>query len=337
VESTKNARFAVHGHAVELSCEITPLELELRRVFGEFATSDFPEGFTSVTGVIRPYIQDEVMRHLSPKARPIFRGRGPIEVYQRGPYFWALDERWGLTHIDLHAGSFQSWVIPSPQLDAVRCAESAAIWPLAQILRLKGLYLIPGISIARDNWAALVLSTTRVDAELSALAASGWRIIGQRWTALREEEGKVSLLHMPGRVERSIAPRLRNMFTDARPGWVDLMTQYPLSRQHHAFCNALIITSPGRRESALLRPIPGADAVHALRRAWPILELDNPRQRGQMAIRLALGCHCSQLQLSRRGADTVELLEKLRQIAISNRFYSPSSLADSLPSSLSAA
>jgi len=308
----KNSRFVVHGLGVELSCDIAPLELELSRQLGEFSTPDFPENFSSITGSIRPYIQDEVLRHVSPKARPIFRGHGPLEIYQRGPYFWAVGERWGLTHVDLHVGKWQSWVVSNPQLDLVRCAEMSALWPMAQILRFKGIHLIPAISVARDGWGVLILSTTRMDAELSALASNGWKIIGQRWTALREEDGKVSLLHMPGRVERSVAPRLRIALCDTRPGWVDLNTVYPNSHQHHAFCNAVVIASPGRRDRANLRPIAQSDAVHALRRAWPTLELDTPKQRGQMAIRLAQRAHCSELQLSRRGADAVELLEKIR-------------------------
>src|SRR5687767_15245632 len=35
------------------------------------------------------------------------------------------------------------------------------------------------------------------------------RLVGQRWTAVREEDGKIDLLHLPGRVQRVVTPRLR--------------------------------------------------------------------------------------------------------------------------------
>src|SRR5205807_190267 len=104
------------------------------------------------------------------------------------------DERWGMARVDLDAGVWQSWILPRPQLDALRCAEMSILWPLAQITRLKGLHLIPAASVTKDGWGALILTPARIEPELSALTGAGWRIIGQRWTALREEDGKVSLL-----------------------------------------------------------------------------------------------------------------------------------------------
>src|SRR5947207_268908 len=185
-----------------------------------------------------------------------------MESYQRGPRFWAIDQRWGMAHIDLHSGSWQSWILNSPQLDPVRCAERAGLWPLAQILRFKGLCLVPAVSIAKDGFGMLIIAPTRIDTELTALAQAGWKLIGQRWTALREEEGKISLLRMPGRVERSVPPQ-RPGAPLISPGWTDLTAELPFTRQHHAFCQAVILASPGRRDRATLKPIRPADAVHA--------------------------------------------------------------------------
>src|SRR5206468_1045031 len=143
----------------------------------------------------------------------------------------------------------RSWIIPDLKIDAIRAAEFAILWPLAQLIRGRGVHLIPAASAVRDGFAALMFCPFGVEPELSSLISAGFRVIGQRWTALREEDGRVALLHMPGRVERAITPRLRVGGSEAG-GWFNLMEEHCGAWQNHAFCDAVLITGAGRRPTS---------------------------------------------------------------------------------------
>ena len=171
-------------------------------------------------------------------------------------------------------------------------AESAVVWPIAQLLRTKGLHLLPAVSVARDGWAALIVAPFGIEPELGVLVDAGYAVVGQRWTAVREEDDRVALLHLPGWVERAVAPRLRYLGVDAvqdgdgGDARVDLTAGNPLAQQNHAFCSVVLIAEPGRRPAAHLRDLPTAAAANMLRRSWPLVDLQPDRKAVQLCRQL---------------------------------------------------
>jgi hypothetical protein len=305
-------RFAIHGLALELRCLLPEVMNEARQMFHPFEVPSWPEGFSPIIGLIEPFDADTVARHVSPRAVRFPSLHHSIELYQDGDRFWLIDERWGMTELNLLGGNWRSWLLPHPTADTTVCAETAVVWPLAQLLRHKGLHLIPAVSVARDGWGALILSPFGIEPELSALARNGYQIIGQRWTALREEDGRVAMLHIPGWVERQTAPRLRYLGIEPAVGRLDLTREFAGAFQHHAFCNVALITEPGRMPRAHLRDLSHSAAINVLRRSWPMVDLHPQRRAGQLPPKLALHCRCAELQLSRDPQDLLRLLEGIR-------------------------
>jgi hypothetical protein len=291
--SPARMRFAVHGPAVEVECSATSLGPQVRRLLGPFAVADWPDGFASVHGVVRPYEEADVVRHLSPAARALPRTNDLFELYEEGERFWVVDDRWGMAEINFLKGQWRSWVLPWPQLDPAGCAEMAVLWPLAQLLRPRGLYLLPAASVARDEWAALLVCPFGAEPELAALEEGGYTVIGRRWTALREEDGRVALMHMPHTGTAGIAGQWR----------------------HHAFCDAVLVAEPGRRAHASLKDLDPTSAAAVLRRAWPIAELHPSRRHSALPAKLSQLCRCAEVQLSRDPSEILPLLESLRQDA----------------------
>jgi hypothetical protein len=150
----------------------------------------------------------------------------------------------------------------------------------------------------------------------------GWRVIGQRWTAVREEEGRMALLHLPGWVERSVAPRLRIAVTGdeaSNDGCADLTAGRHGAAQRHAFCDAVLVTEPARLSQAHVRDLPSAEASSALRRAWPIVELGRADRTGSLITSLTRACRVAEVQLSRNPRDLLAILSDLRAAAPASR------------------
>ena len=324
---------AVHGLPVEVECGVARLLRPLDRLLGGFAVPVLPAGFLPTSGFVQPYDPAEVSRYLSPTARRMsgagtgLAGGELMEVFEEGERFWIVDDRWGLAEINLLRGTWRSWILPEPKLDPLRCVEAAVLWPMAQLLRGKGVHLLPAASAVRDGWAVLMLSPFSLEPELTTLLEHGFRLIGQRWTAVREEEDRLALLQMPGWVERPFAPRLRIGFVgrpdaaeggadDAdlmqRAGYGDLTSEYRGACQSHAFCDAVAVVEPGRRMRSQLRTVPPAQAAALLRRVWPILELHPTRRQPQLPPKLARQCRCGEMHLSRDPRDLLTLLSDMR-------------------------
>jgi hypothetical protein len=320
-DDPKRSKFALHGPAIEIACEVPEMAEQVRRLFEPFAVQRWPEGFMPTVGIVRPYTQSEVLRHLSPSARPVAGVPADVmEVYEDGDRFWLVDDRWGMAEINLIRGQFRSWIVPNCRLDPVRIAETAIVWPLAQLLRAKGLYLLPAVSVVRDGWAVMIVCPFTLEAELVAMIRAGYKVIGQRWTCLREEDGRLALLHLPGMVERSFVPRLRAASSEGNAGggavsdraWVDLSNEYLGSWQNHAFCDAVLIADGGRRGTARLRDVAPESALEALRQTWPLVELHPQRRHGLLPMKLAQHTRVCELQLSRTPAELLDLLATLR-------------------------
>ena len=285
---------------------MTDLDPSIGRLLGCYGVSDLFDESTITRGSILPYVGADVARRLPPDAIPIHGPGDLTEFYVQDERAWIFDERWGMSEVNALKGQWKSWILPQPRLDAVRLTELAVLRPLAMLLKNRGIHLLPAASFARDQFAVLAISPFGLERELSALLASRYRIIGQRWTALREENGRLALLGMPGVVQQ------RPAGTSRAGEWIDLTASNPLSSQPHAICSAVVIIDAGRRPRASINPWSIEDASTVLKLAWPLPELHPSRRRAQFAPRVAQLCPCYRVQLSHEPREWLSLLESLR-------------------------
>ncbi|MEA2711432.1 MAG: hypothetical protein QOF78_4033 [Phycisphaerales bacterium] len=310
-------RFAFHGSAIGISSAVKLLAPQIEHLFGDFRVKQWPPRVVPVTGTIWPYEQSHVLKHLSPTARRVGTSCDLLELYEDEERFWLVDDRWGIAEMNLLKGQWRSWVLPKPAIDAVRVAEMAILWPMAQLLRARGIYLVPAASVAFMDRSFLLLAPFGIEPELTTLIRGGYRIIGQSWTAIREHDGRFALLNLPGQVERAIPPGMRlasgagNAGADSAPTTVDLMREFCGVEQREGWCDAILIASAGRRADSNIRPLDRAAAAQVLRRAWPIFELHPSRRHGQLPARLAQKVPCYQLTLSREPRDILRILGSL--------------------------
>lgn len=309
-------RYAIHGLAVELDISVPLVNEQVETWYWPFEADVFPDCVTPTTGVVRRYSAPEVARHLSPTAVPVANPGQLLELYQEGERFWLVDDRWGLCEINVLKGTFRSWVLPKPTLDGVRVAEMAVMWPIAQLLRSKGLYLLPATSAVRSGSGVIILSPFNLEGELRALIHAGYNIIGQRWTGVREEGGRIDLLQMPGQIEREWSPRIRDASAGSISRWVDLTSEFCGISQPHAFCDTVLIVEPSRRPTASVTEVSGQRATDAMKRAWPMVELFPYRKQGQLPMKLKWGTRCWQVQLSRNPKDLLVMLDSIRQAPV---------------------
>ena len=305
-------RHTLHGAAVGLTCFVDALRAEVEHLLGEFRVAQWGLGAVPVSGTLWPYEQSHVLKHLSQSARRMMchSAAAGMELYEEGERFWLVDDRWGIAEMNLLKGQWRSWILPACSIDPVRCAALAMLWPMAQVLRARGVYLAPAASVALGNRAFLMLAPFGIERELSALIRGGYRVIGQSWTALREECGRFSMLRLPGYVERSTAPGMR-LIGDVPREWVDLTQENIGAEQGQGWCDAVLIVDPARRPRANVRLLDRGRAVQTLRSAWPIFELHPNRRHGQLPARLAQGTPCYELQLSREPRDLLKILATL--------------------------
>ncbi|HWP39323.1 MAG TPA: hypothetical protein VNL70_00260 [Tepidisphaeraceae bacterium] len=308
--------FSIHGRGVELVCSAPTLLHPLQQMLGPFEDrlQRAPSG-TPIVGTVGPYRQDQVLRYLSPAATRIACDtQATSELYQEAERFWLIDDHWGLCQINILKAQFRSWIIREPAIDAPEAVEQAVIWPIAQLLRPRGLWLVPSASVVRDGWGALLISTFSIEPELTALVRAGYRIVGQNWTALREHAGRAQMLAMPGYVHRPLGrtPMPPAAWQQAAGHRVDLTAEFCGCGSAAALCDAVILICPGRRPLPHLEPISPANALSALRRAWPIVELHPQRRPGLMPARLAQRCAVFSMQLSRNPRHVLDLLDAAR-------------------------
>ncbi len=313
--SPSQRRLVIHGHAVELVCEVPAITAEWGRWLGVFQTEGWPESVIPARGTVAPFEPGDVMRCVSPNAVSVYYPEQMLDIYREGEQYWLVDDRWGICHINLLKRTWKSWVIDQPRIDTVRLLEWTLHWPMAQVLRGQGLHLVPAIGISRDGFAMLLIGEMSLTAELQALANAGFKIIGQRWIALREEDGRVGMLSMPGMVELPIRTEPLAPFRRAAQ-YVDLLDTFLGAHQHHAFCDAVVLVEGGRRGPAALQQLDPEAAAGAVRRGWPIAELHPVRVQG-LAYRLSTLSPVFSLQLSRDPADALRLLSNLRYQHIS--------------------
>jgi len=318
-------RYSLYDLPIAISCDVGSLDAEIARVLGPFNVAQFTGRSQATVGAIRPYAEAEVLRHLSPRARRVATHDTSAELYEDGERFWLIDDRCGMVEINLLKSQWRAWMLPQPRVDVVRRVEMAVLWPMAQLLRARGLYLLPAASIVRNGFGLLMLSPLALGPELASMVRAGCRVVGQRWTALREWGGHVEMLHLPGVIERPVPPRMRlvgGADTPAqagdRPGdnWIDLTREHCGVELSHAPCTGVFVVSPGRRPTAHLRQLHGAETIELLRGGWPIEELHPLRRHGQLPATLAARCACYEVALSREPHDLLALMAALPQRGI---------------------
>jgi hypothetical protein len=315
-DSANLQRIHLHDCAVALTSYVPGLSMQLEHLLGDFRVDAFPPRAVPVSGTIWPYEEAHVLKHLSPTARRVHTNLDMLELYEEGERFWLVDDRWGIAEVNLLKGCWRSWVLPAPSIDTVRTTQLAVLWPMAQLLRARGLYLVPATSVSFADRSFLIVSPLGLEPELTALIRGGYRVIGQSWTAIREDAdsqgGRFTLHTIPGYVERPVPPGMRLSHGDAAPTWIDLMQAYAGAEQRHGWCDAVLVVDPGRRLQANVRPLDRGRAVQTLRASWPIVELHPNRRHGQLAARLATKVPCYQLSLSRDPRDLLKILATLR-------------------------
>ena len=311
-------RYSLHGAAIGITSMVKSLGPELLHLLGDFRVPNWPAGSLPISGMVWPYERSHVLKCMSPTATRVEthgNADSMIELYEDQERFWLVDDRWGITEINLIKGQFRSWVLPAPQIDTVRVGQMAILWPLAQLLRARGLYLVPAASVAFGERSFLMLSPFGLEPELTTLIRAGYRIIGQSWTVLREHEGRFAMMNMPGCVERSLPPGMRLASSSASipstPTWVDLMHEFCGAELGHGWCDAVLLIDAVRRGQTNVRPLDRGFAVQILRAAWPIFELHPNRRHGQLPARLGRSVPCFQLSLSREPRDLLPLLATL--------------------------
>ena len=292
-------QLSIHGVGVELRCDVPVLCCAIEAALGEFLQNCRAVPLSLLRGVLRPFVQSEVLRHLSPTATRFATNWPNLEIYHERERFWIVDERWGLTEINFLKGQWQSWILPAASCDFREIVKQAVLWPLAQLLRVRGLSLIPAASVARGDFGMLLIAPFGIAPELSALIRAGFKIIGQQWSALREEAGRIAMLSIPGQVER-----------EGR--WIDLSREYCGATRDCAMLNAIILVDRGRRAIPSIRPIAPGEAMTALRSHWPIIELHPQRRYSQMCAQLAQRCAIFECRLSRRGDDLLAIIEQMQ-------------------------
>jgi len=307
-----NAKISLHGAPIGVSCAVEQLIPQIDRILRPFISQQLPANSGMASGIIRPFEEAEVLRHLSTRARRLMMGDPALEIYQDCERFWLVDERWGIAEMNLMKAQWRSWVLPNCTIDSYHLAEGAMLWPLAQILRPRRLHLVPATSIVRGGWGVLLVCPFSLEPELMRLIKAGWRIIGQRWTALREREGTIEMLAIPGPIEKAKSLATRRRGTGSAIKWLDLTQEFRGCQEKSALCHAVVMADPGRRSSPKFIDLSTPQAQEALRHQWPIADVQAATRCGMLANRLAQLCRCAQMQLSHDPAELVLMLESAR-------------------------
>ncbi len=301
-------KYSIHGQAIDLTCQVGKVMDAIHRALGEFAVKSLLNVRPMpVRGIVRAFDERDVMRYLSPTATRLPSPNELIELYEEGERFWLIDDHWGICEINVLKGQWRSWILPNATADAGRIVEQAVLWPIAQLLRTRGLCMIPAAAVVRDGWGALLLSNFSIEPELTTLVHAGYRIVGQNWVALREEEGRIVMLQMPGSLARTM-PRGTGSNQPITQR-VDLTLEFSGCRCPQAVCDAVMLVTPGRRPIPHIKPVSPTNAVSALRYAWPLTELHPHRRYGQLGSRIAQRCHVFEVQLTRNPKDVLALIE----------------------------
>lgn len=311
--SASRFRYSIHGQSVDLTCDVPRVIGPMGKALGTFTVAPTPSVLGAIQGTLQPYDAEEVCKRLSSTATRVPGTSDLVEIYEEDERFWLIDDRWGLCELNPLKGHFRSWILGESAAikDANRIVEQAVMWPLSQLLRPRGLNLLPVAGVVRDGWGAMLMSSFSIEPELRTLARAGWKIVGQSWAAIREERGNLTMLSMPSPIERSAAMN-RPASKPEEGSRVDLMEEFFGCGTDRAGLDAVLLIAPGRRPLPDLQHILPTNAMGSLRRDWPITELHPQRRHGQLPARIAQRIPIFDARLSRNARDILALLEKAR-------------------------
>jgi hypothetical protein len=312
-------RYSIHAHAIELLCEVPSLSEPIAQAMQDFlpglatsVASNLELHRTSpIRGLIKRYSKDEVLRHLSPTAARLSSDDDPCEIYQHYERFWLIDDRWGICEINLLKSSWRSWILPDAIADETEIFEQSVLWPIVQLLRPRGLCVLPAAAVVRDGWGVLIFSSFNIEPELSEMVRSGFGIVGQRFVAVRDSINGMEMLHMPGYVERTVRGE-----SGTETQRIDLTAEFSGSGREKAQCESVMLIAPGRRPLSHMQRISPSNAAGAVRRAWPIAKLHPQRRHGQLPSRMAKRCRVFEVQLSRNPMEFLRLMEAQRGVRL---------------------
>ena len=303
--------FSIYGAALQLANSCPAIDEQISFFLNPFLLKRSAAQSNEFHGQIRPFDMAEVTHSLSRASATERYSDDLVEIYSLAEKQWTVDDRWGICEIDLLKHRWRSWVLPNPSLDPIQLTEAAVLWPMAQLLRSRGVEIVPAISIERAGWGALLIAPYPIPGEISRIIRAGYRVIGQRWTALVQQNGRIVLRHIPGLVQSSSGRSIGR-----RPIWTDLTSDNPWASAELAWCDAVLTIAPGRRSKTIGRVIHSAESQTFLRRAWPIpdLPINRPRLLHPAAL-LSRDCLCLNLQLSRHEDKFLDLIEFARRRA----------------------
>ena len=164
--------YSIHGMPLCVETSLHAVQRDIDQLIGAWRAGILPPLSSSgheIRGIIKPFDLAEISRHVSPKAATIPVADDLIELYGQDDRYWLVDERWGMCEINLLKRQWRSWVLPAPNIDPVRRAEAAVLWPAAQLMRMHGIELLAAISIERGGWGGLIIAPYPIRAELSHL------------------------------------------------------------------------------------------------------------------------------------------------------------------------
>ncbi len=299
------ALFCLHGQGVRLRVEHPLVAGPAADLLSQLAEDELP--FEPIDGAVCTYNGDDVLRRVDAEAVRVCPGDvafHPLYELFRcpgGDRYWHVDERWGLTEVDLVRGRWRSHVLPEPRLDATRLFEATVWWPLSHLLAGHGLHLVPATSLAgSDGLGTLLLSPGGDDREAAAVGPP-IRLIGPRWTALREESRGIDLLTMPGTaLGRSSRRPLRQHTDMVYFGSGDRLTC------RRASCQNVYLAESQRDDVVTSTPILGRGTIAAVKRAWPLPTIHPASQR--FIQRLATTASVRRVRLARDGRRLIDHL-----------------------------
>lgn len=254
----------------------------------------------AIRGLIYPFDSALVARSVRRSSNRV-PTRDPLqEIYADNERLWLIDERWGVTEVNLLKRLWRSWV--RPNVDPSVMLDHAICWPMAQLLERRGTSLIPAVSLVRDGWGVLVLSPYDLTAELSRLTHAGYRVMGARWTAVHTSVAGVTLHRGPEAWSAGVAS----------PGTLTVGDPWFGCRAASSACDCVMIVQPTRRDRVAARSVGAATAHASLQNGWPMYSGRRHAEFTQTLSRLVDRAHIVEAHLARNPNDLLDLLMAAR-------------------------
>lgn len=306
---TRNLDF--HGLTVQVQSWVEDVVKAFNHLFGPM-TLQGPMNDPHVRGLIRPYEPAEVARCVSPRAKRLPSDDPTIELYQEDERIWMVDERWGMSELNLLKSSWRSWLLPQVRIDPLRLAEQAALWPLAQIARQRGLHAIPAAALIRRGWGVLMLSPIDLGPELIQLVRAGYRLIGQRWCVLRDDAERATMLRLPGAIEHRGPGPAAFRRDPAETAWIDLEGEFPGSAESRGQCHLAMIVERARQGVGRVNHLGPEEAAEQLRAAWTIAEPHASPRLSSILMKLSQKSQVVRVQLPQDPGHLIGMLNSIR-------------------------